>query len=180
MKIRAITRVEGHAGYDILAPVIDGVHIKKLTVHHDRVDGGEIVPTPGILMEILRSDEGLLRFFGQSTMTIANTGTIKAFHWHRRQDDLWFVATGKAQVVLHDVREGSPTMGETMTLTAGEGAYKLIVIPTGVAHGYKVLSREPVLLIYYTTEPYNREHPDEERIPYNDPAIGYDWEKAPE
>jgi dTDP-4-dehydrorhamnose 3,5-epimerase len=60
-------------------------------------------------------------------------------------------------------------------VTAGEGDYKLIVIPVGVAHGYKVVSEEPVLLFYHTTESYDPDNPDEERIPYNDPAIGFDW-----
>ena len=51
----------------------------------------------------------------------------------------------------------------------------MIVIPVGVAHGYKVVSEEPVLLFYHTTESYDQDNPDEERIPYNDPAIGFDW-----
>ncbi|MFA6512082.1 MAG: dTDP-4-dehydrorhamnose 3,5-epimerase family protein [Patescibacteria group bacterium] len=157
--------------------MINGVIIKKLTVHPDHIDPQEVVPTPGVLMEVVRADENLLKKFGQTTMTIAYQGTIKAFHWHKTQDDLWFVATGKAQVVLYDTREDSPTHGQTDTILAGEGDYKLIVIPIGVAHGYKVLSEEPVILFYHTTEPYNAAAPDEERIPHNDPTIGYDWEE---
>lgn len=155
--------------------MISGVTIKNLTIHPDKVDPKEIVPTPGVLMEVLRSDEGLLKKFGQSTMTIAHKGTIKAFHWHRKQDDLWFVATGKAKVVLHDLREDSPTKGETQVIEAGAGDYKLIVIPVGVAHGYQVLSDEPVLLVYYTTEAYDPKNPDEERLTYDDPRINYNW-----
>ena len=30
-------------------------------------------------------------------------------------------------------------------------------------------------LNYYVTEPYNPEQPDEGRIPWNDPRIGFDW-----
>ena len=30
-------------------------------------------------------------------------------------------------------------------------------------------------LLYHTTDAYNPAAPDEERIPYNDPAIGFDW-----
>ena len=52
----------------------------------------------------------------------------------------------------------------------------MIVIPVGVAHGYKVVSEEPVLLFYHTTESYDPGNPDEERMPYNDPVIGFDWE----
>ena len=34
----------------------------------------------------------------------------------------------------------------------------------------------PAQLIYYVTEPYNPQDPDEERIPWNDAAIDFDWE----
>src|SRR3989344_2519127 len=155
--------------------MIDGLQIKQLVAHVDKVEAGEIVKRPGFLMEVLRSDEGLLEKFGQSTMTVAYKDTIKAFHWHKRQDDLWFVATGKAMVVLFDLRDESPTKGETQVIMAGKDDYKLIFIPVGVAHGYRVLSEEPVMLVYYTTEPYNVQHPDEERIPFDDPNIGFDW-----
>jgi dTDP-4-dehydrorhamnose 3,5-epimerase len=46
----------------------------------------------------------------------------------------------------------------------------------GVAHGYKVVSDEPVLLFYHTTESYDPINPDEKRIAYNDPGIGFNWE----
>lgn len=156
--------------------MINGVVIKQLRVFPDAVEPGELVQRPGFLMEILRGDEGLLKQFGQTTFTVAYKGTVKAFHWHRKQDDLWFVATGKAAVVLYDLREDSPTKGKTDIIYAGQDEYKLIVIPVGVAHGYKVLSDEPVLLFYHTTMPYNPQRPDEERIPSDDPRIGVDWE----
>lgn len=158
--------------------MIHEVKIKIPKVHPDvHAKGEEVVLKPGVLMEVLRADEGLLKKYGQTTFTIAYKGTIKAFHWHQKQDDLWFVAIGKALVVLYDLRDDSPTRGETQVIEAGADNYKLIVIPPGVAHGYKVLSDEPVLLFYHTTEPYNAENPDEERIPYNDPKIGFNWEK---
>lgn len=156
--------------------MINGVKIKKLKVWPDEPDLNQPDVKPGFLMEVLRSDEGLLEKFGQTTFTVAYKGTIKAFHWHKKQDDLWFVATGKAGVVLYDLRKDSPTYGQTQVIYAGKDDYKLILIPKGVVHGYKVLSDEPVLLFYHTTEPYNRENPDEERIAYDDPKIGFDWE----
>ena len=155
--------------------MIDGVKIKQLVIHQDVIDRNEKVETPGFLMEVLRDDEGLLKKFGQTTFTVAYKGTIKAFHWHKKQDDLWFAATGKAIVVLHDLRDNSPTKDETQIITAGKDDYKLIVIPRGVAHGYKVLSEEPVLLFYHTTEPYNPRNPDEGRMSFDDSRIGFDW-----
>jgi dTDP-4-dehydrorhamnose 3,5-epimerase len=49
-----------------------------------------------------------------------------------------------------------------------------ILIPPGVAHGYKVLGQEPGLLVYLTDRFYDPE--DEGRIPYNDANLNYDWE----
>ncbi len=147
--------------------MIKGVVIKKIEKFCDE---------RGFFMEVLRDDDGLLTRFGQSSYTIANPGVIKAFHWHERQDDLWFFASGMAKVVLYDLREDSPTRGETQVIITGERNPLLIVIPKGVAHGYKVLGNKPAGLFYHTTESYNRNDPDEGRIPYDDPSIGYDWD----
>ena len=155
--------------------MINGVKIKKLKVFPDRIDPGEQIETPGFLMEVLRSDEGLLEKFGQSTFTVAYEGAIKGVHWHKKQDDLWFIAAGRAMVVLHDLRDGSLTKGETQIIQAGDDAYQLIVIPRGVAHGYKVLGSDPVALFYHTTECYDPKNPDEYRIPWDDKKIGFDW-----
>lgn len=159
--------------------MIDGVKIKKLTVHADIPDTDEALAEPGFLMEVLRDDDGLLKKFGQTTFTVAYQGTVKAFHHHERQDDLWFVATGRAMVVLYDMRSDSPTHGQTQVIYAGEDDYKLILIPIGVLHGYKVLSQQPVLLFYHTTESYDPQRPDEKRTPFDDPMIGFDWNSEP-
>jgi len=155
---------------------IEGVVVKELIVHQDIPDVEESVSEPGFLMEVLRDDDALLKRFGQSTFTVTYKDTIKAFHWHERQDDLWFVASGKAVIVLHDLREESSSFGTTETVKAGIDNYKLILIPVGVAHGYKVVSDEPVLLFYHTTESYDPVNPDEKRIAYNDPNIGFNWD----
>lgn len=158
--------------------MINGVIVKPLRIHKDIIDEGEVVNTPGFLLEVVRNDEGLLKKFGQSTMTVAYEGTIKAFHWHKNQDDIWFVATGKAMVVLHDLRKDSPTHRKTQVIFAGSDDYKVIVIPIGVAHGYKVISKDPVTLFYHTTLPYNINNPDEKRIRYDDPLINFNWNET--
>ena len=157
--------------------MIDGVKIKTLKVWPDQAQGREVLSRPGFLMEVVRDDEALLSHFGQSTFTVTYPGAIKAFHWHRQQDDVWFVADGQALVVLYDQREDSPTFGQTQTIRAGKDGYKVIVIPAGVVHGYKVLGHDPVLLFYHTTRAYNAGNPDEERLPYDDQKINFDWSK---
>ncbi len=158
--------------------MINGVRIKELKVRKDVPDRDEDVGKPGFLMEVVRDDDGLLERFGQSTFTVTYPGTIKAFHYHEHQDDLWFVASGKALIVLHDLRVESPTHGETQVLKAGTDDYKLLLIPIGVLHGFKVLGNDPVMLLYHTTRSYDPAHPDEKRIPFDDPAINFDWDKS--
>jgi dTDP-4-dehydrorhamnose 3,5-epimerase len=145
---------------------IDGVVVKKLVTHLD---------DRGYLREVLRDDDNLLARFGQTVVTKTYPGVIKAFHWHQHQDDLWYVAAGMARVVLYDRRPDSPTHQQTQVVYAGDDNPVLILIPAGIAHGYQVLGSQPVLLFYTVTRCYDPADPDEERIPFDDPGIGFDW-----
>jgi dTDP-4-dehydrorhamnose 3,5-epimerase len=78
------------------------------------------------------------------------------------------------QVALADLRPDSPTFGLRNTLYCGTLKTWQIIIPPGVAHGYKVIGEQPGMLIYVTNRFYDPA--DEGRIPYNDPQIAYDWE----
>lgn len=100
---------------------------------------------------------------------------IKAFHWHKKQWDYWDIVSGNARVVLCDLREGSPTEGRVQVLMLGEHSPRMVAIPPYVAHGYQVVSMQDVILNYYVTEPYDVADPDEGRIAWNDPRIGFDW-----
>jgi len=100
---------------------------------------------------------------------------VKAFHWHKRQWDYWDFVQGNARVVLVDLREGSPTEGRIQALIMGEHAPRMVAIPPYVAHGYQALDLRDVILTYYVTEPYEPSNPDEGRIAWNDPRIGFDW-----
>jgi dTDP-4-dehydrorhamnose 3,5-epimerase len=146
--------------------LIQGVVTKKLVRHCD---------DRGFFMEILRDDDELLSRFGQASLSMSYPGVIKAFHYHERQDDLWFFPSGNAQVVLHDLREDSPTKGETNVFYMGDTNPMLLVIPRGVAHGYRVLGASPVIITYFTTESYDPKNPDEKRLEWNDPTINFDW-----
>lgn len=146
--------------------MIEGVVYKKLIKHPD---------DRGSFMEVLRDDDGLLRRFGQASYSMSYPDVIKAFHYHEKQDDIWFFPKGNAQVVLHDLRKDSPTYNETQVFYMGEENQSILLIPIGVAHGYRVLGQEPAIILYFTTESYKAESPDEFRIPYDDPSIGFDW-----
>lgn len=148
--------------------LIAGVKIAPLEVWPD---------DRGYFLEVLRSNRGLIRHFANDSVQVSATltypGAIKAFHYHTRQDDCWTPIRGMLQVALVDLRRPSPTFGWRNTLFVGELRPWQILIPTGVAHGYKVVGPEPAMLVYATSRFYDPG--DEGRIPYNDSSLNYDW-----
>ena len=159
---------------------IDGVKVKTLVKHAD---------ARGYFIEQLKrgdlDDSGDLFIteqpFAQMSRSVvyARGGNppepIKAFHWHSRQWDYWDIVRGNARVVLVDLREESPTAGCVQVVSLGEDVPRVVAIPPRVAHGYQCLGLNDVHLVYYVTEPYERSAPDEGRIPWDDPRIGFDW-----
>jgi dTDP-4-dehydrorhamnose 3,5-epimerase len=147
------------------------------------IAGVEIAPVAvwpddrGHFMEVLRVGCGLAARFAPTTTQVSATLThpdvVKAFHYHLRQYDCWSVVSGMLQVALIDLRKHSPTAGRRNTLYVGELRPWQILIPPGVAHGYKVISRDPAVLVYVTSRFYDPS--DECRIAYDDQHLKYDW-----
>ncbi len=75
----------------------------------------------------------------QVSAALSYPGTIKAFHFHKHQTDLWVPSAGMFQVALVDLRGTSPTFGVKNTLYLGALRTWQILIPPGVGHGYKVI-----------------------------------------
>jgi len=132
----------------------------------------------GYFVEICRFGQGLPAGFPAESCQVSSAlsypGTIKAFHYHLRQTDCWMPVTGMFQVALVDLRHGSSTFGRRNTLYVGSLRPWQLLIPPGVAHGYKVIGADPGVLVYLTDRFYDPG--DEGRIPYDDSRINYDWE----
>jgi dTDP-4-dehydrorhamnose 3,5-epimerase len=132
----------------------------------------------GYFLEVQRIGQGLAAAFPPETTQISAalnfSGTVKAFHYHLHQFDCWTPVKGMFQVVLADLRTASPTFGKRNTLYVGSLRPWQVLIPPGVAHGYKVIGNDEALLVYLTSRLYNPQ--DEGRIAWDDPGIAYDWE----
>ncbi len=132
----------------------------------------------GYFLEIARLGQGLVEQFPSATTQVSAAfnypGIIKAFHYHKFQTDYWVPSAGLLQVALVDLRAGSRTYGRKNTIYVGALRPWQLLIPPGVAHGYKVIGEHPSMLVYITDRTYDPK--DEGRIPYNDTAIAYDWE----
>ena len=107
--------------------MINDVKVKQLKKYCD---------DRGFFAEIIKDGEEIFHEVKQTSYTETQPGVIKAFHWHKKQWDVWFVVRGMAQVVLHDLRDDSSTKGETQVIYAGADNPVVISIPPGVAHGY--------------------------------------------
>jgi dTDP-4-dehydrorhamnose 3,5-epimerase len=149
--------------------LITGVRIDPLAIHPD---------DRGYFLELQRMGRGLAAAFPAATTQVSAAlnfpGTIKAFHYHLHQTDCWNPVKGMMQVALADLRIGSPTYGARNTLYLGTLRPWQLLIPPGVAHGYKVIGNEDSLLVYLTDRFYNPQ--DEGRIAWDDPGINYDWD----
>jgi len=127
-------------------------------------------------MEILRKDDDIFMGFAQVYVTLNYPGVIRAWHRHLRQTDHFAVIEGMVKVVLFDDRPNSPTVGELAEFFIGEQNPVLLRIPAGVLHGYKTIGTKPSLLLNFPTELYNREEPDEIRLPYDSELVPSHWD----
>ena len=148
--------------------MIDGVAVKPLKAIPDE---------RGRLMEILRTDDEIFEKFGQCYMTTAYPGVVKGWHYHREQVDHFTCVKGMIKLVLYDGREDSPTHGEVNEFFMGDQNLILVRIPNLVYHGFKCISEEEAIVINVPSEPYNRDAPDEHRIPPHGVDIPYDWSR---
>jgi dTDP-4-dehydrorhamnose 3,5-epimerase len=151
------------------ASLIEGVRVEPCPIYPD---------DRGYFLEVQRIGTGLAANFPpestQVSAAVSYPGTIKAFHFHRRQTDYWNPVRGMFQVALVDLRTGSRTFGRRNTFYVGSLRPWRILIPPGVGHGYKVIGPDDATLVYLTDRVYDPS--DEGRIRYDDGSIGYDWE----
>ena len=143
--------------------VIAGVHVVTPDLYGDE---------RGVFIETYRrSWFPLGREMVQGNRADRQQGCVVGLHYHLHQADYWYVPNGRARVVLHDLREGSPTDGATLTLDIGEHDHRGVFIPPGVAHGFAALT--DMTITYLVDGYYNQA--DELGVAWDDPEVGADW-----
>ncbi len=98
-------------------------------------------------------------------------GALVGLHYHLHQSDYWYVTRGRARVVLHDLRVGSPTEGATEILEIGEHDDRGLFIPPGVGHGFVAVT--DLTLTYLVDSYYNPT--DELGVAWDDPDLQAEW-----
>lgn len=142
-----------------------------------------MVGEDGDFAEVVRfTANGSLELLPEFTIAQVNhstqfSGSVKAWHLHFKQNEVWFVPPQSHFLVgLWDVRSDSPTSDITMRIPMGGGGAKLLYIPKGVAHGAVNHSENTSTIVYFVDQQFNPSTPDEQRIPWD--AKGVDFWQA--
>lgn len=145
------------------SPTIKDVYIVDPDRHGDE---------RGVFIETYRrSWFPLGREMVQANRAERQAGSIVGLHYHLHQADYWTVPVGQARVVLHDLRQGSPTDGATLSMDLSAENALGVFIPPGVAHGFA--STTKMTIAYMVDGYYNPT--DELGVAWDDPEVGADW-----
>ena len=92
------------------------------------------------------------------------------------------VTKGKMKICIYDGDKNSKTFGKLVEIIAGDDELKIVKVPGHFWHGTKTVSDIPSETIYFLTNLYDYENPDEQRLDFNDSSIidprtkkTYDW-----
>lgn len=113
--------------------------------------------------------------FVQDNQSFSTKGTVRGLHFQREpfaQGKLVRVITGKALDVLVDLRTGSPTYGQHLTIELSSEKQNLVYIPVGFAHGFSAL--EDVIFSYKCTNYYHQK--SEGGVIWDDKDLNIDWQ----
>lgn len=113
--------------------------------------------------------------FVQDNESMSRYGVIRGLHYQKppfAQSKLVRCVKGTILDVVVDIRKGSPTFGQHVSIKLSGENHRQCFISKGLAHGFAVLSEEAVFQ-YKCDEFY---HPEADAgIQLMDPALGIDW-----
>jgi dTDP-4-dehydrorhamnose 3,5-epimerase len=124
-------------------------------------------------------DEGIKADIVQDNVSRSKKGVVRGLHYQLEpmsQTKLISVLSGKILDVAVDLRKGSPTFGEYLSVELSSENCKMIMIPKGFAHGFVSLEDDTIIM-YKCDRYYSPTH--ERGIRFNDPVLKIDW-KLPE
>ncbi len=134
----------------------------------------------GYFVETFREDklEEFLGFkvgFCQDNESKSSRGVIRGLHYQLApfaQTKLVRVIQGRVLDVAVDIREGSPTFGQYVSVELSAENKKQLFVPRGFAHGFVVLEDDTIFA--YKVDNYYS--PQNDRgIAFDDTAIGIEW-----
>ena len=113
--------------------------------------------------------------FVQDNESKSSYGVLRGLHFQKppcAQSRLVRVIKGAVLDVAVDIRKGSPTFGQYVSVELTGENHRQFFIPRGFAHGFSVLSEE-VIFQYKCDNFYSPQ--SEGAIAWNDPDLNIDW-----
>jgi dTDP-4-dehydrorhamnose 3,5-epimerase len=139
---------------------LEGIRTKEVNLLSDE---------RGYFAEAFRQDwkELIAEEIVQANLSFSYPGMVRAWHRHLRgQVDYFLVLKGASKICAYDDK------AQKMVEVIGSGAKPILIrLPGHYYHGFKAISNEPSLMVYFVNKLYDYKNPDEERIPWNDPRI---------
>lgn len=120
------------------------------------------------------AESGMAAAMVQDNMSRSVQGVLRGLHyqWPQPQAKLVYVLEGEILDVAVDVRVGSPTFGQAVSVALTAESKRQIYLPAGFAHGFCVLS--PTAIVAYKCSEYYAPQYDR-GIRWNDPQLAVDW-----
>lgn len=142
-----------------------------------RVDGvvveprGRIPDERGTILHGVRAEQ-LRCPFGEVYFKRLYQGVVNGWHVHEHLVLNYLCLQGMIKLVVHDVRQDSPTYGVTQEIFMGDENHCMVHIPPGIANGMKGMSAPFALICNVASHAhdaslkYLRIDPDSSEIPY--------------
>jgi dTDP-4-dehydrorhamnose 3,5-epimerase len=113
--------------------------------------------------------------FVQDNHSSSRQNVLRGLHYQikQAQGKLVRAVEGTILDVAVDVRRSSPTFGGWEAVRLSSENKRMLWIPPGFAHGFRVIS-EKAQVLYKATDYYAPEH--ERTLAWNDPDLKIDWE----
>ncbi len=119
---------------------------------------------------------GISNRFVQDNQALSTFGVLRGLHYQLppfTQAKLVRVVQGEVLDVAVDIREGSPTYGQSFSIRLSDANKKQLFVPKGFAHGYVVLS-DTAIFAYKCDNLYSKAH--DAGVYFNDPHFKIDWQ----
>jgi len=118
---------------------------------------------------------GITEKFVQDNHSCSSRNVLRGLHYQVRhpQGKLVRAAEGEILDVAVDMRRSSPSFGRWEAVRLSGENKRMLWIPVGFAHGFRVIS-DKAQVLYKATDFYAPEH--ERTLAWNDPDLKINWE----
>ena len=113
--------------------------------------------------------------FVQDNHSYSTRNVLRGLHYQLQHAQGKLVRAGQGEIldVAVDLRRSSSTFGKWEAVRLSGSNRKMMWIPAGFAHGFRVIS-DAAHVLYKTTDYYAPEH--ERTLAWNDPDLNIDWQ----